>query len=697
MDRVPAASNGLTSDTIIQDVIPTSILADAVSDDYTPDKSRVIVIDHGNNIYAAVPDAGKSSLKQAMEGGVVVQWELEESVLDHAFHCLGINAEQISHPVVMTEVLCNPYTARCHMSELLFEGYRCPSILYGIDALFSHYYNRPAAVSAGHHASYVLPIINGRVDTFHCKRVEVGGEQVLNYAGRLLGARYPHLEADFTLPIVEKITHSIGECALDYMAELRLLQQENFRLQKTKWLQLPVDPSLVPSEEELLRQEQIRCERVERMRQMRRQRDAERLTLLRRRHSEMSELLDQLSEISEQDEIKTHLAIHGYTSESGLFSSMQEVKRKIKEAERRQRGVLLGDEDEDEEDDEQEEDTYTAATDEKDKYDLLNRPVEELTSEERILRKKQLFLKNMAEARERMKIERQVQKQQEAEERSRMENKIKTDLTGFLAEKHQERSLLQEALRMHQRQRRELSDRHSGASKARMRLLVQQTQHNPTKVAKGKNLQDDDDFGIRDSDWLVYSEISKQEDQSRQETLQQRIEEIDALIEKYDPNSETNRPKTREGMLEQLKQSRQLSLSVERIQIPEILFQPPLRGVDQSGVGACFDLILPQYPISLQQELVKNVFVTGGSAHFPGFVERIRSELRCVVPFQYPINVYEAKDCSQDAWRGAARFAAGQENMQKLSVTKAMYEEFGMGYFIEHHASNKLYTPLLQS
>lgn len=28
-----------------------------------------------------------------------------------------------------------------------------------------------------------------------------------------------------------------------------------------------------------------------------------------------------------------------------------------------------------------------------DKYDLLNRPVEELTSEERILRKKQLFLK----------------------------------------------------------------------------------------------------------------------------------------------------------------------------------------------------------------------------------------------------------------------------------------------------------------
>lgn len=39
----------------------------------------------GNNIYAAVPDAGKSSLKQAMEGGVVVQWELEVSQLNINF------------------------------------------------------------------------------------------------------------------------------------------------------------------------------------------------------------------------------------------------------------------------------------------------------------------------------------------------------------------------------------------------------------------------------------------------------------------------------------------------------------------------------------------------------------------------------------------------------------------------------------
>lgn len=44
-------------------------------------------------------------------------------------------------------LLCNvlSWLVILDMSELLFEGYRCPSILYGIDALFSHYYNRPAA------------------------------------------------------------------------------------------------------------------------------------------------------------------------------------------------------------------------------------------------------------------------------------------------------------------------------------------------------------------------------------------------------------------------------------------------------------------------------------------------------------------------------------------------------------------------
>eukprot|EP00056_Hartaetosiga_gracilis_P008415 m.120805 g.120805 ORF g.120805 m.120805 type:complete len:74 (+) comp12916_c0_seq104:482-703(+) len=53
-------------------------------------------------------EVGKSS----MEGGVVVQWDIEKHVLDHGFECLGIDTETVDHPVVMTEALCNPALSR---------------------------------------------------------------------------------------------------------------------------------------------------------------------------------------------------------------------------------------------------------------------------------------------------------------------------------------------------------------------------------------------------------------------------------------------------------------------------------------------------------------------------------------------------------------------------------------------------------
>ncbi|EGD83663.1 hypothetical protein PTSG_04268 [Salpingoeca rosetta] len=658
----------------------------------------------GNNFTAAVSSSSKATGKASMDGGLVVQWDLEESVLDHAFQCLGINTETVDHPIVMTEALCNPNVSRAHMSELLFEAYGCPRVAYGVDALFSHYYNRPQhaqhgtslIVSAGHHASYIIPVIGGRVDPTHARRVDVGGAHVLEYSRSLLMARYPSLEADFTPPMVQAIVHRVGACAGDYTATIRRLADRNERDAHAARLQLPVDPSHVPTEEDLLRQQQLREERAARMRRMLKQRDEKRLAENKQRLAMLKELQEHLEELEDEEETNTVLAHYNFDSTKALVREMHELKRKVRTIERRLQDPNKehngNDDDDDDDDDDEEEEEEEDGNEEEDKYYLLSRSVDELTPEERSLRKKQLFLKNMAEAREKMKIERQEQKRIQAEERARMEEKIKNDLQGFLDEKRREHKLLQEELRVCQRQRRELSDRHSGASKARMRLLVQQTQMNPAKRAKGDG--EEDDFGMRDSDWLVYSEISKEQDQSREEMLQQRIEDVEAAIEKYDPNSATNRPKTREGLLEQLRVSRQLSLSVERFQFPEVLFQPPMTGVDQSGLGACFDLVLPRYAKDVQRTLAQNVFVTGGTAQFPGFQQRIHNELRLIRPFEEPIKIFKAKDVSLDAWRGAAVFASSTDNLERFTLTKALYEEAGLGYFVEHFASNRHYLPL---
>lgn len=61
------------------------------------------------------------------------------------------------------------------MSELLFEAYGVPSVVYGIDSAFSHYYNHPESdyaliVSLGNTSTTILPFCNGRVLTENCHR-----------------------------------------------------------------------------------------------------------------------------------------------------------------------------------------------------------------------------------------------------------------------------------------------------------------------------------------------------------------------------------------------------------------------------------------------------------------------------------------------------------------------------------------------
>jgi len=44
----------------------------------------------------------------------------QELIFDHAFTQLGITANKINHPVLLTETVCNPYTARRRKNPSLF-------------------------------------------------------------------------------------------------------------------------------------------------------------------------------------------------------------------------------------------------------------------------------------------------------------------------------------------------------------------------------------------------------------------------------------------------------------------------------------------------------------------------------------------------------------------------------------------------
>lgn len=81
------------------------------------------------------------------------------------------------------------------MSELIFELYGAPSLMFGVDSLFSLFYNQPdigyaitsistdvidleddghaLVLSAGHHASFILPVVAGQWIPHHTRRSQI--------------------------------------------------------------------------------------------------------------------------------------------------------------------------------------------------------------------------------------------------------------------------------------------------------------------------------------------------------------------------------------------------------------------------------------------------------------------------------------------------------------------------------------------
>uniref|UniRef100_UPI00398F6402 actin-related protein 5 isoform X2 n=1 Tax=Pristiophorus japonicus TaxID=55135 RepID=UPI00398F6402 len=88
------------------------------------------------------------------------------------------------------------------------------------------------------------------------------------------------------------------------------------------------------------------------------------------------------------------------------------------------------------------------------------------------------------------------------------------------------------------------------------------------------------------------------------------------------------------GQMFNLAEYHQLHLGSERIRVPEILFQPSLIGEEQAGIAETLQYVLDRYPKEQQDELVQNVFLTGGNILYPGMKTRMERELLAMRPFQ---------------------------------------------------------------
>jgi actin-related protein 5 len=206
----------------------------------------------GNDI--ASVEVVRSSLRTQFDRCLVSNYSVQEQLLDYGFAHLGLHRQSaVRHPVVITEPVCDPGYCRGQMSELLFEAYDVPAVAYGVDALFGAHrgsveqLGRPLeeglVVSCGHCTCHILPVLQGRLDATHCKRINLGGFNVVAYLNRLLQLSRPPLLPHLTLTRAQEMVHANCYLATDYSAELQEWGSGS-RAGDVRLAQLPYSPSL---------------------------------------------------------------------------------------------------------------------------------------------------------------------------------------------------------------------------------------------------------------------------------------------------------------------------------------------------------------------------------------------------------------------------------------------------------------------
>eukprot|EP00160_Parvularia_atlantis_P005201 Unigene14440_Nuclearia_a/m.43538 Unigene14440_Nuclearia_a/g.43538 ORF Unigene14440_Nuclearia_a/g.43538 Unigene14440_Nuclearia_a/m.43538 type:complete len:742 (+) Unigene14440_Nuclearia_a:21-2246(+) len=673
----------------------------------------------GDPLYAVggdipLTDWSRITYRTPFEANVVVNFDSQELVLDHVFSHLSVaSAGRVDHPIVMTEAVCNPNHCREGVSELLFECYNVPSVAYTLDAVCSYYHAQEhprqqrgieltpgLIVSASHRSTHVIPVAHPQhSDAANTKRINLGGLNLISYLQRLLLLKHPTVGRDVTFGVYENLLHDHCYVATDYAAELAECTTRAGLARIERAVQLPFNMQLAveKSAEEKERAQQRRREHAARLQQLAANRRTERLKGLEDTLTRYAELVDSKQTMTRQ-EFQEHLQALDFKTEAQLQEAIKLLQGKVRKTRAKQQGVEEPEEDKEEKFD----------------FGLLEIPDADLTDEQIKEKRKVRLIKSGMDARERVRQVKLAEQKERAATAERDERLREQDFDAWRRHYMEQRQALLDRIRERKRRREQLADRRSAASVQRMRSIAALAE-NPEQAKSGGSHGrkrkapaairggDDDTFGADDNDWLVYREISKEEESDEEEDELTQLAEIETALSKHDPDFDADSASYGQtaGVLSaflhgpgdgsSIGEQYQLHLNVERIRVPEILFQPPLAGVDQTGLAQTIQSVLAAYSQQQQAAMCRNVYLTGGVTLTPGFEQRVRSELVSMRPFGSEIRVHRGADPLRDAWRGARLLASQANTLKASSITRAQYLELGHDYLVEHALSNRFH------
>ncbi|KAG0784336.1 hypothetical protein G6F57_012168 [Rhizopus arrhizus] len=642
---------------------------------------------------ALADPAAKSSSRSPFDSNVVCDFERMESILDYIFLVLGINTSSIQHPIVMTETVCNPQYSRSLMNELLFEGYRVPSVVYGIDSLFSYHANGGTKedggmiISSGHTSTHIIPTLGGKGILSKTKRMNYGGTQATDYMLKLMQLKYPTFPTKMTVGQAEDLVRTHAFVAKDYQETLKRIEDRKTFQEIDRIIQFPFTAPIIEekSAEELARQAAKKEENAKRLRESAARSRLEKLVAREQQYEAFTNLKEAKGKVKKVDWL-AQLKESGFKDEADLDDTIKQLDGFIQRARNKELGI---------EETEEKEPPQT---------DLVDIPDDQLDEAGKKEKRKQKLMKANYDARQRAKKAKQEAKLREQEEARLEEERRKEDPEGWVLSIKEKRQEVIDRLKKRKRLASELADRRSRASQLRMKSIANLASDNPTPKRRRKGAEEDT-FGQDDEDWAIYREINREDESDEEEEDLSQLNQYESLLLQHDPEfltehlyeSMTSPTNTLVHLLTRglypswdptdLAQSYQLHVNVERVRVPEVLFQPSIIGLDQAGLIESVHDIVKTFDINSRQKIMQNIFITGGYSQVPGLSDRIHSSLKSIYPVHTNIKVKRANNPLLDAWRGAAMF--GQDGLnEKYFVTRKEYEEYGSDYLKEHHLGN---------
>ncbi|CDS05618.1 hypothetical protein LRAMOSA08146 [Lichtheimia ramosa] len=672
-----------------------ALIFDSVVSRYKDRKANVNMLAVGMDAYA--DPAGRSNARSPFDGNVVCDFDRMETMLDYIFTTLGITTDSINHPIVMTEPVCVPQLSRKQMSELLFEAYNVPSVMYGIDSLFSFYANggmrdtggdeADLVVSAGHSNTHIIPTLHGKGLLERTKRISYGGTQATDYMLKLMQLKYPTFPTKMTNTQAQDLVHSQVMVADDYQEALKKIENRDTFGEYDRIVQFPYTPPVIEekTEEELARQAAKKEENARRLREAAAKSRLEKLVRREQEFEAFTELKNSRS-IMNKKEWLARLKEAGFKDEADLDDTIKQTDAAIQRARNKELGI-----------EENEEKGPPVTT-------LIDIPDDELSEAEKKEKRKQKLMKANYDARERAKKAKEEAKAREEEEARLEEERRMRDPEKWIAEVKQKRQDVVDRIKKRRRLNMELADRRSRASQLRMRSIANLASDTPTGKRRRRG-QEEDTFGADDEDWMIYREISREDESDEEEEDLSMLNQYESLLLQYDPDflpehsfEATSSPtNTLMHLLARgqyppydptdVGQMHQLHVNVERVRVGEVLFQPSIVGLDQAGLVETMHDIVRTFNPDRRKQTVKTIFVTGGFSSLPGFSNRIFTSLRAILPVGTSFQVKRAENPLLDAWKGAAMIAK-ESGYRQYAVTRKEYEEYGGEYIKEHGLGN---------